>query len=285
MSDGLWLVLVLVLLAGVAANGILLLRLTRKVMWVHRGLQNQQEVIHQESARLFQQGQHAERLSALLRLDRPLPPMRGWAASPDFLYTVARHALAARPGLVVECGSGSSTVVLARALALNGSGRVVSLESDAGFAEATRGLLRDFGLEDRATVVHAPLKPVAAGGVRQPWYAVEHLPDGPIDLLIVDGPPMETAPLARYPAGPLLLPRMRPGGTVFVDDAHRPEEKAAVERWLNEVPGLARGQRHYCEKGCVELRTEAALPAAAPGARTGAARRPAAEKAREEVPA
>jgi hypothetical protein len=46
-----------------------------------------------------------------------------------------------RPGLVVECGSGSSTVIVARCLRERGRGRGVALAQDPVFAEHTRNLL------------------------------------------------------------------------------------------------------------------------------------------------
>ena len=72
-------------------------------------------------------------------------------------------------------------------------------------------------------------------------------------MLVIDGPPETTGPLARYPAGPLLFPRLKPGASIFIDDAHRHDEKEAVARWLRERPDLT------CtwvpsEKGCAVLR-------------------------------
>jgi hypothetical protein len=66
-----------------------------------------------ESANLYRQVQAFIGLKDLLNLTVPLPPLRMWAASPDFLLVIARHALTAKPRVVVECSSGSSTVVLA----------------------------------------------------------------------------------------------------------------------------------------------------------------------------
>ena len=75
---------------------------------------------------VYRQLEALRALDAELSLERALPPTRGWSASPDFLLLIAQHARDARPRIVVECGSGTSTVVLARCMQLNGAGHVYS---------------------------------------------------------------------------------------------------------------------------------------------------------------
>jgi predicted O-methyltransferase YrrM len=206
-----------------------------------------------ESANLYRQLQAFIGLKDLMNFAVPLPPLRMWAASPDFLLVIARHALTARPRVVVECSSGSSTVVLAQAARINGTGHVYSLEHDPVFAAETRAMLADQGLSDWATVIDAPLVPVTLGGETFHWYddtGLKHL--GPIDMLVIDGPPLDINALARYPAGPRLLPRLAPGGAAFLDDAARPDETRAVARWQHAFPDLIRSNPS-CEKGCVRL--------------------------------
>jgi predicted O-methyltransferase YrrM len=183
---------------------------------------------------------------------RPFPPMGGWAASPDFLALVLRHA-AAGPRVIVECGSGASTVVLARACERAGRGHIWSLEHLPDMAARTRGWLAEQELERYATVIDAPLIPQGPDGPTRFWYAVEGLPDLPIDMVVVDGPPGTTpGSLARYPAGPRLFPRLSEHGVVFVDDADRPDERAMVLRWQQEFP-LLEPTTVPCEKGAVVL--------------------------------
>lgn len=197
----------------------------------------------------FQQFQFLERLTHDLALDFPLPPVRGWAASPDFLLTAYQTARRIEPGLIVECGSGVSTLIMARAVQQNGKGRVLTLDHDAVFAAKTRELLEEHGLQEFAEVVHAPLAAQKVGNEDFAWYRYDVPPDLSIDLLIVDGPPEGPNTLARYPAGPRFIPQLNEGGTVLVDDAQRPNEQTAVHRWLEELPNL---QAEYVplEKGC-----------------------------------
>lgn len=187
-----------------------------------------------------------------LRPKIPLPAMRGWAASPDFLAVIADQIMESRPRVIVECSSGVSTVVAARCVQLSGVGHVFSLEHDPLFAAKTRHLLEQQGLSAFATVVDAPLIEISLPGWRGPWYddAQLQLP-APPDMLIVDGPPYSSAPLARYPALPRLIGLSRRPVVVLLDDADRPDEALAGRLWLEQFPTLRPLDLPACEKGCL----------------------------------
>lgn len=190
-----------------------------------------------------------------LGLKNSLPPTRKWAASPDLLKQLTTYALQARPKVIVECGSGVSTIVLARCVQLNGTGFVYSLEHSPEVAEQVRRNLRQHELDEYVKVLDAPLRNYELGGQTWLWYSMDGLPATGIDMLLVDGPPAATQSLARYPAGPLLLTRLTPGAAAFLDDANRSDEKQVVERWAQEYPELRRGFLD-CEKGCAYFWTE-----------------------------
>ena len=239
--------------AGTLTLLLLALYILHKLRLVHILLYDFKDQTHHDSSALFRQMEALQGLYVELNLQRSLPATRGWAASPDFLLELARHARSARPAMVVECSSGTSTLVLARCMQLNGGGKVISLEHNAEYAAATREQLRRHGLEDWALVLHAPLLPHELGQEKWPWYDVSDLPDGlTIDMLVIDGPPQATRSLARYPAGPLLFPALERGARVFLDDAARPDERAMLQRWQKEFPALEQSSR-ACEKGCAVL--------------------------------
>jgi hypothetical protein len=208
-----------------------------------------------QSDNLFQQIQSLVTLQNRLQLSAALPPLRGWNASPDFLMILMNYALEKKPRVIVECGSGASTIVLARCSQISGCGHVYSLEHDAVFAEKTRSRLITAGLADWVTVLNAPLTPHAITGDIWPWYSLEGVPDC-IDLLVVDGPPMPLGEMIRYPAGPLLLHRLNETGAVFLDDTKRADEKAILERWISER-GNFMIEEFETEKGCVALHAAA----------------------------
>lgn len=177
-------------------------------------------------------------LYGLFDVRAPMPPSRGYAASPDLCLELARQVYARRPALVVECGAGLSTLWLGYALQATGSGRLVSLEHQAQFHHRTAEQIRLHGLGDVIDLRLAPLEPVEAGGTTQPWYGPAALRDlERIDLLVVDGPPGATGPLARLPAIPVLRDRLAPDALIVVDDYEREDEQEAVRRWLELLEG------------------------------------------------
>jgi predicted O-methyltransferase YrrM len=247
--------LLFTLVAAIAVLALLALQLhtLRKIRRIDINTWDRSRHIFPALDNLFQQWESLLALYTDLRLERSLPRTRSWAGSPDFLSTLVREVQLSHPQIVVECSSGVSTVVLARALQLNGRGHVFSLEHEALYAEKTRQELARHGLSDWATVIDAPLAPCATDLGEKPWYTTQALPDQAIDMVVIDGPPETTAPLARYPAGPILFPRLADQASVFLDDANRPAEREAVEHWLKRFPQLGLTQAP-CEKGLAILR-------------------------------
>jgi predicted O-methyltransferase YrrM len=230
----------------------LLFSLARKVTRIDKKIWNLDETLDVAFEKQYKQLEALGALQKLLNTKLPLPPTRGWAGSPDFLLTIARQAIENKPKYIVECSSGTSTIVLARSVEINGIGHVYSLENDPFFAEKTRNELRSHALDAYATVLIAPLSPVQIQGQGYSWYSLNDLNVPAIDMLVIDGPPTQTNKTARFPAVPLLYDRLSKGAAVFLDDALRPGEKEIVERWLIAYPSLI-SEKWDCEKGLVKL--------------------------------
>lgn len=98
----------------------------RKIHLASYQLLEDAAAIRRETTTLFSQIQALWALERKLGLPDALPPMRGWAGSPDFLLAAAEEALYLKPKTVMECSSGVSTVVMARCLQMNGVGHVYS---------------------------------------------------------------------------------------------------------------------------------------------------------------
>jgi len=164
----------------------------------------------------------------------PLPNLDTWAISPHTAAHLVRMVKTRRPALVLELGSGSSTLITAYCLEENGAGRVVSVDHDQHYAEQTRRQLEEHGLAGTAQVIHAPLAPLEAARTSGVWYdlnasdMVKSMAPGSVDMILVDGPPNELQTYARYPAVFALIDLLRPKGFFLVDDYDVPDVKAWV---------------------------------------------------------
>jgi predicted O-methyltransferase YrrM len=161
---------------------------------------------------------------------------------PAGMVLVCNDIVHRTPRRIVECGSGVSTVVLARLVRQCGHADVTitSLEHDADWALLVTELLNRESLSDIATVLHAPLQG------DPPWYALGELAGLPdeIDLLVVDGPPAfePGQQLRRAPALAALGSRLGKDSTVVLDDIDRPGEQSVLARW--EATTAWRFERH-----------------------------------------
>jgi predicted O-methyltransferase YrrM len=194
-----------------------------------------------ELKQTFRQLEALQNLNAVLPTSDVLPATRGWAASPDLLLTLVDLVSTERPSLIVECGSGASTLWLALALRRFGiDGRIIALDHDPVFCQRTRDFLARHDVLDLAEVREAPLESFSLDGETYSWYARTAWEDlAGIDLLFVDGPPAATGHQARYPALPLLNKSLSPIATIVLDDLIVPDMREVLSRWLDADPGFS----------------------------------------------
>jgi len=213
-----------------------------KMVRVHKLLLKQRAAI-KTSADTYQKVEALMALYKDLDLNVSLPPLGGWVASADFLRVLVQHILEEKPKFVLELGSGVSSYVIAKALQKNGGGHLYSLDHQLEFAEKTKKKLIECEVEKFVTVIHAPLVPLEFQGTQYRWYSIEDLPDQRFDLVVVDGPPETTNPLARYPALPVLHGRLSDRFAMFLDDAGRTDEIEMLARWKAEFPFCKQNKR------------------------------------------
>lgn len=179
-------------------------------------------------------GSKAAKLTLLDRLDLPhdaLPNLGSWKADTGLLTLLVDHIDAHRPRVVVEFGSGATSLIIARALNLYGGGQLISFDQHGDFVDGTRNWLCGHNLA--ADMRRAPLGPSPTDWPGL-WYQPGPLPDA-IDLLVIDGPPWTIHPLTRGSADSLFA-RIAPGGAIILDDAARPGEQLVARRWRQEWP-------------------------------------------------
>jgi hypothetical protein len=183
---------------------------------------------------------------------QPLAPSyvawTAWSMSPAAVATVVNEILVRRRSSVVELGSGTSTIFLAKALQSIG-GQLLTVEHDRTWARYVTDTLEANGLQETAEVVVAELEVQPHREERRGWRPATtwydmtalapRLPPA-IDLLVVDGPPSgeHRHSLAREPAVSQLSSRLATDGfAIMLDDATRAPEAETVRRW-EELLGI-----------------------------------------------
>jgi hypothetical protein len=177
-------------------------------------------------------------MAALAPLAGPFVPMTGHSMRPSGILRVLNEIVLNRRRRIVECGSGLSTMYMARVLKnLKDGGRIVSIDHDDAWLERIAALLIEEDLGPFVDFVHAPLVEGDWGMGPARWYdpdivtsAVEAFR---IDLLLVDGPVASDSnrQYDRYPAVPVLSRYFSEALTVILDDINRAGEKAVVDKW------------------------------------------------------
>ena len=192
--------------------------------------------------RLYAQLENLSWLQRRLAIKGQLPPLRGWATSPDVLLRLHAHIITTRPKIVVEFGSGASTLVIADALRQNGCGKLISIEHSDYYGAQSLATLQAERLESWVDLRVGDLEAweddhLNPEGAEKPsrWYPVSLLEGvNNVDLLWVDGPPGATCLFSRYPALPALADKLSLSAEVWMDDTIRQEEKDICERWAKD---------------------------------------------------
>lgn len=200
-------------------------------------IEQRQKDIQLEQRVLYRQVEALFALYQRIDFRAPLGNMRSWVASPDLLSVLAALIQQHQPNIILEAGGGTSTVISAYSLQLNGRGHVYALEHQEKFADQARDQIKLHGLSDYATVIHAPLISIDIDGTSWQWYDLQTIDIvDTIDLLLVDGPPQfeNDSDMARYPALPLLKDRLHSQTYILVDDADRENEARMTKLWESE---------------------------------------------------
>lgn len=194
-----------------------------------------------------------QELKQFLDFEKAIPVTDKWSAAPDVLKIVSEYCLENKPVTIVECSSGTSSIILSKCCQLNKSGRVYSLENGDEYVKKTVEWLDDFSLSENCDVITAPLKNYTLAGNDYQWYDLKNFTVEKIDLLLIDGPPGFIQKNSRYPALPLLEPFLSENCVIFLDDAARDDEREVVSLWLNMFPEF---HHEYIdtERGCSILK-------------------------------
>jgi predicted O-methyltransferase YrrM len=231
-------ILVVVTLTWQAQNLYALLCLVIFMLFLLTGL----HILNTRKTRrdIVQSYRHVEALFTLysvLKFEKPLPPMTGHAITPVGAKNLVSLVMSKEPEIVVEYGSGVSTLIIAYCLRQLGRGKVISYDHEKKYAEKSQCYIDEHDLNDFAEVIHAPLVTTRVGENNQQWLWYDlnkrELPES-VDIMIVDGPPRKIQKLSRYPALASAITRLKPGSVILLDDSNREEEQEIIQRWLKD---------------------------------------------------
>jgi hypothetical protein len=212
-----------------------------------------------------------------------IPGLHGWPISPDLAAYLIELIRAHDYDLVIEFGSGTSTVVMAKALALTRQRREgkapveqIAFEHLEAYHTQTNGLLRSAGLAEAVTVHLTPLAPYqAVNGKTYPYYtcqpvleALKSSHDSPTcrALVLVDGPPASTGEHARYPAISAVMAALPHAALdILLDDLIREDEQQVARMWQDDLKTAGReaaADMRKMEKDACLIRVEPRQPTA-----------------------
>ena len=185
-----------------------------------------------------------------------LPTSRGWAGSPDFLLKVLEIIFKKKPNIIVELGSGLSTIIIGSALKKLNNGCLFSLDHEEVFLNNTR---ENVSFNDIEGFVNLNFTPLVQYDNGYKWYDINKVNiQSKIDILIVDGPPRFIQYNARYPALPLLFDKLSDDCIIILDDANRTDEKTIINMWSNYLNNRSikfiKEDFEYFDKGLVILK-------------------------------
>ena len=178
-----------------------------------------------------------------------------WALGARTINLLEREVLRVRPELVLEFGSGISTVCLAQFMSdLHGPGggvRILSIDQDDRYAAATRALLKEAGLAGAARVIACPLSQQTIEGYTANCYtmpAADILAEykGRAEMILVDGPAAENG--AQFGTLPLGRAYAAHRARFLLDDALRDGELDTMRRW-SRLPYVRVEGLRVVEKG------------------------------------
>jgi len=166
----------------------------------------------------------------------PYLPFNGGALRPICMAYILNEIIINQREMVIEFGSGLSTIVMARLIKKNKlNTRVISIEHNENWASILQSYLENEGLQGFVEIVTVNLKETETPLGPVKWYDYDtFLPvisDKKFDLVIIDGPPADREKIkySRFPALFKLENNLADDFCLMLDDANREGEQDLVK--------------------------------------------------------
>jgi len=172
----------------------------------------------------------------------------GWPISADIGLFLLEKIKEQQYDVIIEFGSGTSTLLMAKALrALNidnngDSKRIITFEHHEDYFLKTQKQLSIHNVDNFVELCLAPIKEWSDSTGDYRYYdCAENIKqlaqilqgEKKKILVLVDGPPGDTCPHARYPVAPFLIDLTKQHEIHWIlDDAYRPEEMESAKLWM-----------------------------------------------------
>ena len=229
-----------------------ILAILTKFLFKLKQLSQQVRAIQNEVSQLPRFVWASQNVQASLAFRQPLPNWNHWTIPPDLLAIIMNLIKNREPQLIVEFGSGLSTIVIASLIRGYG-GKLISIEHDAGYAETQRKALICHGLSEHVEVRVSPIGSRTYEPFRHPWYEIPDFADlANVDLVVVDGPPDAFGAEVRFPGAEQMVAKLAPGGSIILDDVDRAGEQRIKAELLRRHPDLTVDEPRTI-RGCLIL--------------------------------
>ena len=213
--------------------------------------------LKKEIANSIKQLEFHQALHALIG-DLPAP-LHGWPISPDFALQLVRLIRDQNYDLIIEFGSGSSTLICLQTFERfnlhsvtqpESLPRLITFEHLEEYHHKTNDLVESCVNRTLLNLRLSPLEPWAnstgnynyysgTASIREGFHAVANSVEHPLKVLVVsDGPPGGTCHWARYPAFPIVLDAasgMDISIDFLLDDMIRTDEKEMAMAWEERI--------------------------------------------------
>lgn len=166
--------------------------------------------------------------TATTSLDAP------WSIGESAFTAIVQNMSELTPKVIVEFGSGVSSVRLAKAFP---DAQILSLEHDSRFFGRSLELAAQHGIGSEN--LHIELRPLRFRLIGSRIYETYDRGWFPhtIDAVLIDGPPWWTG-RGREACLHDVVAKLRTGGRAYLDDYHRDAERKIVDNWMRSYPGV-----------------------------------------------
>lgn len=161
-----------------------------------------------------------------------MPPLRGYAISPDLVFYLLDLLDRYSPKSIAEFGSGFSSVVFSRYADANNAS-VTSFDHEPFFAKKSAENVKKWGYEKSFELITTEVIEQSVDGQKVMFYDHKAAPaQRQYDFVFLDGPPQKLGLTVRGGLLPLFRPQLAPGCIIVLDDYYRPGEREIVKNWL-----------------------------------------------------